>query len=328
MDLAHVHDELRPLMFSIAYRMLGSVAEAEDVVQEAFLRLHRKGQEGVDVGNPEAYATTVTTRLAIDTLRSARVRREEYVGPWLPEPIVTDDADPAYRMELDDMVSTAFLVLLEALTPAERAVFVLREAIRYDYADIAAVVGKSEANCRQLFARARKRIDDDRPRFDASREQRDRLAEQFLAAVGSGDMAGLERLLADDVVLVADGGGRAPAIQRPMTGGLAVARFLLGLVRRGEGLGVRLDLVEVNGQPGLRTRASDGALLGLMTIDVQHGRIARLSNVINPDKLGHLGVVGDLTALLTGAGRRRPKVRSSIRRSPQGPASAVSVRLP
>jgi RNA polymerase sigma-70 factor (ECF subfamily) len=300
MDLAGAHDALRPLMFSIAYRMLGSVAEAEDVVQEAFLRLHRSAQDGLDVDNLEAYATTVTTRLAIDTLRSARLRREEYVGPWLPEPIVADDADPAHRIELDDTVSTAFLVLLEALTPVERAVFVLREVIGYDYADIAAVVDKSEANCRQILARARKRIDDGRPRFDVSREHRDRLAEQFLAAVGGGDLAGLERVLADDVLLVADGGGRAPAIQRPMLGALNVARFLLGLMRRGEGLGVRLDLVEANGQPALRTRTADGALLGLMTIDVADGRIVRLHNVLNPEKLAHLGPVGDLTALLAG----------------------------
>jgi RNA polymerase sigma-70 factor (ECF subfamily) len=162
------------------------------------------------------------------------------------------------------------------------------------------VVGKSEANCRQILARARKRIDDGTPRFDASREQRDRLAEQFLAAVGGGDMAGLERVLADDVVLVADGGGRAPAIQRPMVGALAVARFLLGLVRRGEGLGIGLDLVEANGQPSLRIRTAEGALLGLMSIDVADGRVVRLHNVLNPDKLGHLGPVGDLTALLAG----------------------------
>ena len=299
MDLAAAHDRLRPLMFSIAYRMLGSVSEAEDVVQEAFLRLHRNAQEGLEVANLEAYATTVTTRLAIDTLRSARVRREQYVGPWLPEPII-DDADPARRIELDETVSTAFLVLLEALTPVERAVFVLREAIGYDYDEIAAVVGKSEANCRQILARARKRVDDGRPRFDASREHRDRLAGEFLAAVGGGDLAALERLLADDVVFVGDGGGRAPAIQKPLVGGVAVARFLLGLVRRGAGLGVRLELVAANGQPALLTRDADGPLLGVMTIDVEQGRIARLHNVLNPDKLGHLGLVGDLTALLAG----------------------------
>jgi RNA polymerase sigma-70 factor (TIGR02957 family) len=297
-DLSQAHDELRPLMFSIAYRMLGSVAEAEDVVQEAFLRLHRSSPDGVD--SLEAYATTVTTRLAIDTLRSARVRRERYVGPWLPEPIVdTADADPAHRVELDETVSTAFLVLLEALSPVERAVFVLREVIGYEYAEIAAVVDKSEANCRQIFARAKLRISDGKPRFTASREARDRLATGFLAAISAGDLTGLERLLAEDVVFVGDGGGRAPAIQKPMTGAVSVARFLLGLMRQGDRLGVLLDLVQANGQPALRTRAADGALLSVITIDVDADRIVGLYNVLNPDKLGHLGPVGDLNTLLS-----------------------------
>jgi RNA polymerase sigma-70 factor (TIGR02957 family) len=295
--LAEAHDELRPLMFSVAYRMLGSVVEAEDVVQEAFLRLHRGSREGVD--NIEAYATTVTTRLAIDTLRSARVRRERYVGPWLPEPIVDSaDSDPAHRVELHETVSTAFLVLLEALSPVERAVFVLREVIGYEYAEIAAVVDKSEANCRQIFARAKKRIDDGKPRFDASHEDRDRLAREFLAAISDGDLTGLERLLAKDVVFVGDGGGRVPAIQKPMIGAVSVARFLLGLRRQGDRFGVLLDLVQANGQPALLTRDADGALLGVMTIDVDTDRIVGLYNVLNPDKLGHLGLVGDLNTLL------------------------------
>ncbi|TDU86584.1 RNA polymerase sigma-70 factor (ECF subfamily) [Kribbella voronezhensis] len=296
-DLAQAHDELRPLMFSIAYRMLGSVVEAEDVVQEAFLRLHRSSQDGVD--NLEAYATTVTTRLAIDTLRSARVRRERYVGPWLPEPILdSPDVDPAYRIELDDTVSMAFLVLLEALSPVERAVFVLREVIGYEYAEIAAVVDKSEANCRQIFARAKTRIKDGQPRFAASREDRDRLATEFLGAIRNGDLAGLERLLAENVVFVGDGGGRTPAVQQPIIGVVAVARFLLGLMRQGDRLGVLLDLVQANGQPALRIRAADGAMLGVLTIDVDTDRIVGLNNILNPDKLGHLGPVGDLNTLL------------------------------
>jgi RNA polymerase sigma-70 factor (TIGR02957 family) len=299
-DLAGSHDKLRPLMFSIAYRMLGSVVVAVDVGQEALHPHHRSSQDGVN--NLEAYATTVTTRLAIDTLRSARVRRERYVGPWLPEPIVSSaDADPAHRIELDETVSTAFLVLLEALSPVERAVFVLREVIGYEYDEIAAVVDKSEANCRQVFARAKKRINDGKPRFESSREDRNRLATEFLAAINDGDMAGLERLLAEDVVFVGDGGGRAPAIQKPMTGVVSVTRFLLGLMRQGERLGVLLDLVQANGQPALRTRDADGAMLGIMTIDVEADRIVGLRNVLNPDKLGHLGPVGDLDALL---GRR------------------------
>ncbi len=195
-------------------------------------------------------------------------------------------------------MSTAFLVLLEALSPVERAVFVLREVIGYEYAEIAAVVDKSEANCRQIFARAKKRVDDRKPRFEASREDRDRLATQFLAAISDGDLTGLERLLAEDVVFVGDGGGRAPAIQTPMTGARSVARFLLGLMRRGERFGVLLDLVQANGQPALRTRAADGALLGVMTMDVDTDRIVGLHNVLNPDKLGHLGPVGDLNTLL------------------------------
>jgi RNA polymerase sigma-70 factor (TIGR02957 family) len=298
-DLSQAHDELRPLMFSIAYRMLGSVAEAEDVVQEAFLRLHRSSQSNVE--NLQAYATTVTTRLAIDTLRSARVRREKYVGPWLPEPLIDSaDADPAHRVELDETVSTAFLLLLEALSPVERAVFVLREVIGYEYAEIAGVVDKSEANCRQIFTRAKKRIADGKPRFDASPEDRDRLATEFLAAISHGDLTALERLLAEDVVFLGDGGGRAPAIQKPLTGAVSVARFMLGLGRQGDRLGVVLDLVQANGRPALRVRDSHDALLGVLTIDVEGGRIARLYNVLNPEKLAHLGAVGDLTALLRG----------------------------
>lgn len=297
MDLATAHDGLRPLMFSIAYRMLGSVAEAEDVVQEAFLRMHRSDEE---VDNLDAYATTVTTRIAIDTLRSARHRREQYVGPWLPEPILVSDEDPAHRLELDETVSTAFLVLLESLTPVERAVFVLREVLGYDYDDIAPIVDKSATNCRQIFTRARKRIADGTPRFDPSRERRDQLASQFVAALSASDISGLERLLADDVVFVADGGGRAPAIQKPMLGAVAVARFLLGLMRQGERLGVRLELSDANGQPAMLTRGADGALLGVIALDVDGGRIVRMHNVLNPDKLGHLGEVGDLFALLAG----------------------------
>ncbi|GGR64714.1 RNA polymerase sigma-70 factor (ECF subfamily) [Nocardioides luteus] len=298
MDLATAHDGLRPLMFSIAYRMLGSVAEAEDVVQEAFLRMHRAQQSGEDVDNLDAYATTVTTRVAIDTLRSARHRREQYVGPWLPEPILVTDEDPAHRFELDETVSTAFLVLLESLTPVERAVFVLREVIGYDYEEIAAVVDKSATNCRQIFTRARRRVADGTPRFDPSPERREELAARFVAALSASDVAGLERLLADDVVFVADGGGRAPAIQKPMLGAVAVARFLLGLMRQGERFGVRLELSYANGQPAMLTRGADGALLGVVALDVEDGRIVRLHNVLNPDKLGHLGQVGDLFALL------------------------------
>lgn len=299
-DLAASHDQLRPLMFSIAYRMLGSVVEAEDVVQDAFLEMHRSG---TDVDSLDAFATTVTTRLAIDQLRSARRRREEYVGTWLPEPVVdTSDADPAHRIEVDESLSVAFLVLLEQLSPVERAVFVLREVFDYGYADIAAVVEKSEANCRQLLARARRRIEAGRPRFRPSPQERAAVASEFLAAMRHGDLAGLERLLADDVTLYADGGGKAPSARSPVRGVTAVARFLLGLVRLAERFDMVLEPIVANGQPSARVISADGALLGVVTLDVVEGRVHAIRNQINPDKLTHLGRVGDLATLLTARG--------------------------
>jgi len=300
--IATSHDELRPLMFSIAYRMLGSVAEAEDVVQEAFVRMTQAEGGGARPDNLDAWATTITTRLAIDALRSARVRRESYVGPWLPEPLVAGRGpDPAEVVELDDTVSTAMLVLLETLTPHERAVFILREALGYDYAAIAEVVEQSEAACRQHFSRARRHVEAGRPRFEASRERRDELAAAFLDAVRGGGLDDLEALLAQDVTFWGDGGGKAPAIQKPMVGAVGVARFLLGLARRGDPLGVRLEPTHANGQPALLTVGPDGELYGVMTIDVgDDGRITGLRNQINPDKLAHLGAVGDLKALMGG----------------------------
>ena len=302
-DLALTHDSLRPLMFSVAYRMLGSVAEAEDVVQDAFLRMHDSLRKGTNVESPDAFATTVTSRLAIDALRSARHRRERYVGTWLPEPLLQSTAaDPAERVEMQETVSTAFLVLLERLSPLERAVFLLREAFGYDYADIAEVVDKSEANCRQVLARARKRIEAERPRFEPSTERHQQLTEEFLSAVTDGDLAGLERLLADDVVFYADGGGKAPAIQRPLHGATQVARFLLGLVRRGLPMGVRLEPVIANAQPAVRLSDRDGAVLGVLALEIADGRVVAFRNQINPDKLGHLGPVGDMLAMLAAEG--------------------------
>jgi RNA polymerase sigma-70 factor (ECF subfamily) len=287
-------------MFSVAYRMLGSVAEAEDVVQEALLRMTRATAEGEEPRNLDAWATTVTTRLAIDTLRSARVRRESYVGTWLPEPLAgTGDADPAHRVELDDSVSTAMLVLMETLTPHERAVFILREAFGYDYMDIATIVEQSETACRQHFSRARKHLEAGRPRFRASAERRDELAAAFLAVVQGGRAEDLERLLADDVVFWADGGGKAPATPHPLHGAVAVARFLAGLVRRGAPLGIRLEPTLVNGQPGLLTIGPSGELLGALSMMFdEESQVVSLSNQINPDKLRHLGDVGDLNALM------------------------------
>ncbi len=300
-ELASAHAELRPLMFSIAYRMLGSVAEAEDVVQEAFLRLHKSAADGVVPRSPDALATTVTTRLAIDALRSARRRREEYVGSWLPEVLLDDDSDPAHQIELDDTVSIAFLVVLERLSPVERAVFLLREVFAYGYAEIAVVVDKSEDNCRQILARARRHVDDGRPRFDPSARRRAELSERFFAALRDGDVAGLERILADDVMFYADGGGKAPAVRAPIRGAVQVARFLVGLIRLAQKAKAQMEPVLANGQPAAKVLSADGLVLGVLSLDIELGRVTGLRNQINPDKLGHLGAVGDLTALIAGA---------------------------
>lgn len=280
-------------MFSIAYRMLGSVAEAEDVVQDAFLRMH--DTESAELRSPEAYASTVTTRLAIDQLKSARVRRERYVGSWLPEPLLTsaDDTDPAARAELNETLSTAFLVLMESLSPVERAVFVLREAFGYGYPQIAAIVGKGEANCRQILTRARQQIGNRRPRFEPSRERRDELARRFLAATETGDLAGLEQLLADDVVFYGDGGGKAAAVREPVSGGLRVARFMLGIARQVTSLGGHFEPTEVNGQPGARLVDAEGRLGAVISLTIADGKVTAVHNVLNPDKLGHLGPLID-----------------------------------
>jgi RNA polymerase sigma-70 factor (ECF subfamily) len=286
-DLAARHDELRPLMFSIAYRMLGSVAEAEDITQEAFLRMHR---EAGSIDSPDAFAVTVTTRLAIDQLRSARVRRERYFGTWLPEPLLTgpDDLDPAARAETTDTLSTAFLVLLETLSPTERAVFLLREVFDYDYDQVAAIVGRTATNCRQILARAKVRIDRHRPRFEASPARRQALAEQFFAAARDGDLASLERLLADDVVFYGDGGGKAPAVRRPVRGRVQVARFMRGLMRQAGTYRLRMEPVQVNGQPGAWVLGPDGTVLFVLSLRIAAGQVQELQNVLNPDKLRHL----------------------------------------
>jgi RNA polymerase sigma-70 factor (ECF subfamily) len=284
------HDELRPLMFSIAYRMLGSVTEAEDIVQEAFARM--VGPSAPQARSPEALASTVTTRLAIDHLRSARVRRERYVGAWLPEPLITADgmADPAQRIEVDETVSMAFLILLENLTPVERAVFLLRDVFDYDYSQVAEIVGKSEANCRQILTRARQRIEVRRPRFEASRDRRDQLARQFLAACETGDTAALERLLAEDVVFYGDGGGKVAAVARPVVGGVRVARFVLAIGRQVAVAGGRFESIEVNGQPGARLVDAEGRLGAVLELTIVDGHVRELRNILNPDKLRHLGL--------------------------------------
>ena len=238
--VGELYEDLRPLMFSIAYRMVGSVGDAEDIVQEAFLRFHRASGEGEEIESPKAYLSAITTRLGIDHLRSARVRRERYVGTWLPEPVLTDpESDVELHAETADSLSMAFLVLLESLSPVERAVFLLREVFEYGYDEIARVIGKTEDNCRQIAVRARRQVDAKRPRFEASRKRREELARRFFDAVGEGDTEGLIGLLAADVVAYGDGGGKAPAFPRPIYGRDRVARLLLG--RRGSRSASRRD---------------------------------------------------------------------------------------
>ena len=296
-------EELRPTVFAISYRMLGSVAEAEDVVQEALLRLHNALEGDERIESPRAYLATVATRLSIDQLRSARVRREAYVGEWLPEPLVADRAaDPARQAELADSLSLAFLVLLESLSPEQRAALLLRDVFDYDYAQIADIVGKSEDNARQLAARARRHVEERKPRFEASREQRNELAQRFFAAAQGGELEPLETLLAHDVVLHGDGGGKAPALARAVQGRQRVARTLRAWMRQGDRIpGAALRQVEVNGQPGALILAGQ-EVLGVMALDIADGQIQEVRSIVNPDKLRHIGEVGDITALLKGPG--------------------------
>jgi RNA polymerase sigma-70 factor (ECF subfamily) len=295
-------EELRPRAFAIAYRMLGSVSEAEDVVQEAYLRLHRAEQEGERIESPRAYLSTVVTRLAIDQLRSARARRETYVGEWLPEPLLADpEADPARHAEVADTLSLAFLVLLESLSPEQRAVFLLREVFDYPYNRIAEIVGKSEDNVRQLAVRARRHVEERRVRFDASREQREQLADRFFAATQEGDLPALEALLAEDVELHGDGGGKVPALARALFGRSRVARTLRNWARTGSRLGGwQVQRLDVNGQPGAILLDRQGRLFAVMALDVADGQIQGIRSIVNPDKLGHLGEVADMGALLRG----------------------------
>jgi RNA polymerase sigma-70 factor (ECF subfamily) len=243
----------RPLAFAIAYRMLGSVAEAEDIVQEAFLRLHQARQAGVVVESPKAYLAALATRIGIDHLRSARVRRESYFGTWLPEPVI-GQGEPAMdqKAERAESVSMAFMLILEALSPVERAVFLLREVFDYSYEEIAEVVQKSEENCRQIFARAKRHIDAGKRRFEPSPAKRAQIAGRFFAACQEGELSGLVELLAADAAFHGDGGAKVAAFTRPVVGADRVAHLLAGVFARLGGAGVRLVPVEVNGQPGAR----------------------------------------------------------------------------
>jgi RNA polymerase sigma-70 factor (TIGR02957 family) len=300
-DRERLLDELRPVAFAIAYRMLGSVSEAEDVVQEALLRVHRALDAGERIASPRAFVATVSTRLAINELRSARARREHYVGEWLPEPIITDSTDdPARHAEMADSLSLAMLVLLESLSAEQRAVLLLHDVFDYGYPDIAAILDKSDDNVRQLATRARRHVEQRRPRFQTTREQSDELARRFFRATEQGDLGGLEALLASDVELTGDGGGKVPALERSLRGRNRVARTLINSVvaRLPE---VSLRLAEVNGGPGALYLDAQQRLIGVMALDIDGGQITSISSIVNPDKLAHLGPVGDFRSLLKSA---------------------------
>jgi RNA polymerase sigma-70 factor (ECF subfamily) len=301
-DRERLLDELRPVAFAIAYRMLGSVSEAEDVVQEALLRVHQALDGAEQIASPRAFVSTVTTRLAINELRSARARRERYVGEWLPEPIITDgDDDPARHAETADSLSLAMLVLLESLSPEQRAVLLLHDVFDYGYPEIAAIVGKGEDNVRQLATRARRHVEQRRPRFQTTREHRDALAARFFQAAEQGDLAGLEALLAHDVELTGDGGGKVPALARSLHGRSRVARTLINWLRLGTRIPGVLRPVEVNGGPGALYLDGQERLVGVLALDIAGGQVRSISSVVNPDKLRHLGPVGDFRSLLRSA---------------------------
>jgi RNA polymerase sigma-70 factor (TIGR02957 family) len=295
------YGELRPRAFAIAYRMLGSVSEAEDVVQEAFLRMHQTLQRDESIASPRAFIATLVTRLAIDQLRSARARRERYVGEWLPEPLVTDPT-PAEHAETADSLSLALLVLLESLTPRQRAAFLLREVFDYPYGEVAEIIGTDVDSTRHLVARARNQVQERRPRYHASRRERDELAARFFAAAQHGDLHALEALLAQDVALHGDGGGKVPALARPVNGRQRVARTLLAgrsaLAPHG---GVRLQTTEVNGQPGAMIFDAQDRLVGIIGLDIADGQIQTIRSIVNPDKLRHITQVSDLGARLRAA---------------------------
>jgi RNA polymerase sigma-70 factor (ECF subfamily) len=306
-DAHETFESLRPLLFAIAYRMLASVSDAEDVLQESYLRYRRVLDEGTVIGSLKAYLSTVVTRLSMDHLRSAAQRREEYVGLWLPEPLPTGAPDVASsgvraddalaRAELTDSLSMAFLLVLERLSPIERAAFLLHDVFGYTHDEIAAIIETSPANARQIASRARRRVQAERPRFDPSPEERDRLAERFFAAVVEGDVDGLVQVLADDVVVYGDGGGKVPQWAAPIAGIRRVARLFAGLGTQMREVGLRAERRWINGQPGAVVLDATGALTNVFILDVAGGRVQAVRSVINPDKLRHLGPVADVRAL-------------------------------
>jgi RNA polymerase sigma-70 factor (TIGR02957 family) len=283
-------EELRPTAFGVAYRLLGSVSEAEDIVQEGMLRLHRELEAGTEIENPEAYLVTVVTRLGIDELRSARARREVYVGEWLPEPILTaEDADPERHAEIADSLSVGLLVVLETLSPEERAAFLLHDVFDYPHDRIGEILGRTTGAARKLASRARQRVGEGEPRFETTREQRERLVHRFVEAFEEGNLEGLESLLAADVTLRGDGGGKVPALARAIHGRSRVARALQGFSRVAPSRGVAgVREVEVNGEPGLVILDKQGGTMGVVAIEIAGGQIRSVNSVVNPDKLAHL----------------------------------------
>ncbi|WP_236062109.1 RNA polymerase sigma-70 factor [Actinacidiphila acididurans] len=299
---------MRPLLFSISYRILGSVGEAEDAVQETWLRYETAAARPASA---KAFLSAVVTRISIDVLRSARVRREEYVGPWFPEPLLTDPyQDPERSAELADSLSTAALLLLERLSPLERAVFVLREVFAFGFPEIAAAVGRSEPACRQLAVRARRHMDAGRPRFEADRKERERLAGRFFDAFREGDVDGLRAVLAADVSMVNDAGGKAPLFAEYVAGPEHVIDVIAALRPVFAGAGVVTEPRTVNGQPGAVVRDKDGGVLSTLTLDILDGRVRTIRTVLNPDKLAHMGPVADIWAL----NREANLIRGSVDR--------------
>ena len=300
-------EELRPLLFAIAYRILGSVAEAEDAVQETWLRYEASSTQPASA---KAFLSAVVTRVSIDVLRSARVRREEYVGPWFPEPLLTDPyEDPERSAELADSLSMAALLLLERLSPLERAVFVLKEVFGFGFPEIASAVGRSDAACRQLAVRARRHMDAGRPRFEADRREREKLAARFFDALREGDVEGLRELLAADVQMVGDGGGKAPQLARSIIGADNAARVLASIFPWLVRIDVTVEPHEVNGQPGAIFRDRDDRVLFTLALDVLDGKIQTIRSVINPDKLRHVGPVADAWAVAREVNQaRRPPI--------------------
>lgn len=288
-------EELRPLLFSIAYRILGSVSEAEDAVQDTWLRYAASATEPASV---KSFLAAVVTRTSIDVLRSARARRETYVGPWFPDPLVADPyEDPERAAELADSVSMAALLLLERLSPLERAVFVLRDVFGFEFTEIAAAVDRSEAACRQLAVRSRRHMEEGRPRFATEHREREELAARFFDAFREGDVDGLKVLLAADVQAVADGGGKGPAFIKPVVGVDNVSRLIGAFAPLLGGVGLVQELHEINHQPGAIFYDREAKVVATMVLDVLDGRIQTIRTLVNPDKLEHLGPVADAWAM-------------------------------